>query len=136
MKLSRILVVDDNHLMLTLLVGLLQQEGYRHVDKAYSGKEAVSKFLQTRPDVIFMDIEMPDFSGIETLKAIKEFGTTSQVVMVTATPTAENVKQAKFAGACGFLVKPVSAAKLSSAVDQCIEQAGKTEGDIELFICD
>lgn len=133
---SRILIVDDDRLMLTLLVGVLRQEGFVHVDRASSGKEALAKFLQNRPDIVFMDIEMPDLNGIDTLKAIKEFGVVTQVIMVTATPTAQNVKAAQEAGAAGFLVKPVSPAKVAEAVKLCLERARKEEGGIELFICE
>lgn len=136
MNQSRILIVDDDRLMLTLLVGVLRQEGYLHVDRASSGKDAVAKFLQTRPEIVFLDIEMPDFNGIDTLKAIKEFGIVTQVIMVTATPTAQNVKAAQEGGAAGFLVKPVSPAKVANAVKLCLERARKEEGGIELFICE
>jgi DNA-binding response OmpR family regulator len=133
MKQPRILVVDDDHLMLTLLIGLLRKEGYLYVDKASLGKEAITKFLQTRPEVIFLDIELPDFNGIETLKAIREYGTVCQVVMVTATATAQLVKAARELGASGFLVKPVSAAKITGAIKICLERALQEEGSIEFF---
>jgi two-component system chemotaxis response regulator CheY len=136
MNQARILIVDDDRLMLTLLAGVLRHEGYLHVQRAATGKEAIAKFLQTRPDIVFLDIEMPDFSGIETLNAIKEFGVVTQVVMVTATPTAQNVKAAQEGGAAGFLVKPVSPAKVANAVQACIERARKEEGGVELFVCD
>lgn len=135
MEKVRILIVDDDRLMLTLLVGVLRREGFPDVEKAGSGKEGVAKFLQTRPDIVFLDIEMPEFCGIQTLKAIKEFGIVTQVVMVTASPTKHNVTAAQEAGAAGFLVKPVSPAKVSDAVKRCIERARQEEGDIELFIC-
>lgn len=132
----RILVVDDDRLMLTLLVSVLRQEGFHLVDKASSGKEGLARYLQMRPDIVFLDIEMPEINGIETLKAIKEFGLVTQVVMVTATPTAQYVQASKEAGAAGFLVKPVSPAKVANAVKSCLESARKEEGDIELFVCD
>lgn len=135
MEKLRILIIDDDRLMLTLLVGVLRREGFPDVVKAGSGKEGVAKFLQTRPDIVFLDIEMPEFCGIQTLKAIKEFGIVTQVVMVTASPTKHNVTEAHKAGAAGFLVKPVSPAKVSAAVKRCIDLARQEEGDIELFIC-
>jgi DNA-binding NarL/FixJ family response regulator len=100
------------------------------------GKEAVAKFLQSRPDIVFLDIEMPDFDGLQTLKAIKEFGIVTQVVMVTATPMTQYVKAAKEGGAAGFLVKPVSPAKVANAVHTCLERMRKEEGGIELFVCE
>jgi DNA-binding response OmpR family regulator len=122
--------------MLTLLAGVLWQEGFLHVEKAHSGKQALETFLQFRPDIVFLDIEMPGFSGIETLVAIKEFGLVTQVAMVTATPTAQRVQAAKEGGAAGFLVKPVSPAKVVNAIKACQARARQEEGAIELFICE
>lgn len=136
MNQSRILVVDDDRLMLTLMVGVLRQEGFLDVEKAGNGKQALAKFLQIRPDIVFLDIEMPDVSGLETLQAIKAFGIITQVVMVTATPTAQNVRSAQESGAAGFLVKPVSPAKVANAVKACLARARQEEGAIELFICE
>ena len=132
----RILVVDDDRLMLTLMLRVLRQEGFHHVEKASNGKDGIAKFLQTRPEIVFLDIEMPEINGIETLKAIKEFGLVTQVVMVTATPTAQYVNASKEGGAAGFLVKPVSPAKVANAVKACLENARKEEGDIEIFVCE
>lgn len=133
---TRILVVDDDRLMLTLLVGVLRREGYHQVERATSGKEALVKFLQWRPEIIFMDIEMPGQSGIETLKAIKAYGIVTQVVMVSASPKTQYVMGAKEHGATGFLVKPVSPRKVANAIEACLAAAAREEGGIELFICE
>ncbi len=133
---SRILIVDDDRLMLTLLAGVLRHEGFHHVERAVNGKQALELVLQFRPDIVFLDIEMPDLNGIDTLKAIKAYGVVTQVVMVTATPTTQYVKDAKESGAAGFLVKPVSPAKVADAVKTCLLKARQEEGEIELFIYD
>jgi two-component system chemotaxis response regulator CheY len=136
MQQTRILLVDDDRLMLTLLLGVLRHEGFHHVEKAASGKEALERFLLHPPEIVFVDIEMPVLDGIQTLKAIKAFGTVAQVVMVTATPTAQYVKAAKAAGAAGFLVKPISPAKVVDAVRDCLERIRQEEGSIDLFRLD
>lgn len=115
----RILVVDDDRVMLTLFVGVLRREGFHAVDIAKSGNEALEKLKEQNPDVVFLDIEMPDLSGLEALKAIKEQGAETKVVMVTATPSAHNVMAAKESGADGFLVKPVSPKKVADAIKAC-----------------
>ena len=134
MQQTRILVVDDDRLMLTLLLGVLRREGYHHVEKAASGKEALDRFLHNPPDIVFLDIEMPVLDGLQTLKAIKAFGTVAQVVMVTATPTAHYVQAAKDGGAAGFLVKPISPAKVVNAVQECLARMRKETGSIDLFM--
>ncbi len=115
----QILVVDDDRLMLTLFVGVLRREGYQSVDIAKSGKDALEKLKEQRPDIVFLDIEMPELSGLDVLKAIKELGIETKVVIVTATPSAQNVMAARDGGAAGFLVKPVSPKKVADAIKAC-----------------
>lgn len=123
-----ILVVDDDRVMQAMLASLIQREGYKVVDKANNGKEAVKKFLQHRPDIVFLDIEMPDISGLDALRAILKYGQEhtiqTQVVMVSATPSAHNVKTAKEIGAVGFLVKPLSAKNVADHIKACLQRAG------------
>jgi two-component system chemotaxis response regulator CheY len=115
----KILVVDDDRLMLTLFVGILRHEGHHSVDTAKSGAEALEKIKENRPDIVFLDIEMPELSGLDALKAIWKVGIETKVVMVTATPTTENVMAAKVGGASGFLVKPLSPRKVADAIKAC-----------------
>ncbi len=123
-----ILVVDDDRMMLTMLAGLIQHEGYKQVERANGGKEALRKLLQLKPDIVFLDIEMPEIDGLETLRAIKrygqEHGIASQVVMVSATPSSHNVKTALEIGAVGFLVKPLSARNVAEHIKACLKRAG------------
>lgn len=117
----RILVVDDDRLMLTLLVGVLRQEGFHQVDKASNGMEALEKCKTDPPDIVFLDIEMPGMSGIETLQALQKQGIPSQVILVSASPTAEYVMAAKEHHAAGFVVKPASPKIISEAIAKCLK---------------
>lgn len=129
-----ILVVDDDRLMLTILVGLIRQEGFNNVDLARDGNEALKKFLVRKPQIVFLDIEMPGLDGLETLRALKEYGTNTQIVMISALPTAARVEASKTGGAAGFLVKPISQKRIADAIHKCLRRAGRETGDIELFI--
>lgn len=124
----RILVVDDDRLMLTLLVGVLRQEGFHQVDKAFSGMETLEKCRAEPPDIIFLDIEMPGMSGIETLKTLQDQRIPSQVVLVSASPTAEYVMAAKDNHVAGFIVKPVSPKTISEAIAKCLKNAASSKG--------
>ncbi|MCP5279496.1 MAG: response regulator [Thiobacillus sp.] len=119
----RILVVDDDRLMLTLLIGVLRQEGFHDLDKASSGAEALEKCLASPPDIVFLDIEMPGMNGIETLDALKKQGVQTQVVLVSATPRTQYVMEAKELNAAGFVVKPMSAKVVSDAIAKCLKLA-------------
>ena len=130
----RILIADDEHIMLTLLAAMIRREGYQNVELAKNGHEALRKFLVQKPQIVFLDIEMPELDGLETLRAIREFGITTQVVMVSATATAERVGAAREGGASGFIVKPVSQKRISDAIQSCLKLGAKNEGAIELFV--
>lgn len=130
----RILVVDDDRLMLTIMTGLIRQEGYESVDQARDGSEALKKFLVQKPNIVFLDIEMPELDGIETLRAIMDYGINTQVVMISARPTASRVEAAKEGGAAGFLVKPISQKRVGDAIGACLKRADRVAGEVELFI--
>lgn len=130
----RILVVDDDRLMLTILVQLIRQEGFNNIDQARDGSEALKKFIVRKPHIVFLDIEMPVLDGIETLRALKEYGTNTQIVMISALPTAARVEASKTGGAAGFLVKPISQKRIADAIHACRRRADRVTGDVELFI--
>lgn len=130
----RILIVDDDHITLTLLVAMIRREGYQNVEIAKNGHDALKKFFVLKPHIIFLDIEMPELDGIATLRAIKELGITTQVFMVSATATAELVGSARKEGAAGFIVKPVSQKRIADAIQSGLKLSSNEEGDIELLV--
>lgn len=130
----RILIVDDDHITLNLLVAMARREGYQNVEMAKNGRDSLKKFLVQQPHIVFLDIEMPELNGIETLRAIKKYGIATQIVMVSATATADRVSAAREAGAAGFIVKPASQKRIGDAIQSCLKLRSHEEGDIELFV--
>ena len=116
----KILLIDDSSTMRKIQRRVLSEMNPEYdVVEAGNGKEALEKLKENRPDIVFLDIEMPELSGLDALRAIQELGTETKVVMVTATPTAQNVLAAREGGASGFLVKPVSPKKVAEAIKAC-----------------
>jgi len=115
----RILVVDDDHTMRELLKSLLRREGYNVVGDAGDGDAALAQCENLDPHVVCLDINMPKLGGLQTLEAIKERFRDIQVVMVTGAATADVVRDAIDKGACGFIVKPFTAAKILDALRKC-----------------
>lgn len=114
---TRVLVVDDNPQNVKLLVQLLRNAGYE-LTTATSGKEALASIASTRPDIVLLDVVMPEMSGYECCKAIRANPATAllPVVMVTALdPTEERVKGIE-AGADDFLSKPINHMELLARV--------------------
>ena len=103
---KRFLIVDDAVFMRMKLKVLLEQCGHEVVGEGANGLEAVAKFTQLRPDVVLMDITMPEMDGIEALKEIKKIDPKAVVVMVSAMGQERSVKDAVMAGARNFIIKP------------------------------
>ncbi|GBE01753.1 nitrogen regulation protein [bacterium BMS3Bbin06] len=102
---DKILVVDDQRAVCYSLKRFLSSEGF-HVETAISGEEALKKIESLRPDVVIMDVRMPELGGLEALAMIKESHSKVQVIMMTAYSTTEKAIEAMKLGAYDYLVKP------------------------------
>jgi AmiR/NasT family two-component response regulator len=112
---ARVLVAEDDLFVSEAIRGQLEKSGYTVVGSAARGCEAVEMASSLRPDVVVMDIKMPDISGIEATSRIQERCPTP-VVVLTAHETPELVREAGEAGAGAYLVKPPDAAALERAI--------------------
>ena len=108
----KILIVDDNDLMRTLLRGILRSEDYPTVSEARNGIVALDAIAKDKPDIVFLDVIMPEMDGIETLQNIKERYPDIAVIMITGNPSKDNVEESIRGGANGFIVKPFNSAKV------------------------
>lgn len=114
----KILIVDDNDLMRTLLRGILRSEDYPTVSEARNGIVALDAIAKDKPDIVFLDVIMPEMDGIETLQNIKERYPDIAVIMITGNPSKENVEESIQTGASGFIVKPFNSAKVLNTLDR------------------
>ena len=102
---KKILIVDDEHDIVIILKMALEKEGYE-VEEAFDGVEALEKVTLFKPDLILLDIMMPDKDGLTLLKEIKELDKDVSVAMITAYRDAEHVIDAFRLGAMDCLLKP------------------------------
>ena len=128
----KILIVDDNDLMRTLLRGILRSEDYPTVSEARNGIVALDAIAKDKPDIVFLDVIMPEMDGIETLQNIKERYPDIAVIMITGNPSKENVEESIQGGAAGFIVKPFNLAKVLDTLGRAWTQspAGKARAAI------
>jgi len=112
----KILIVDDAVFIRKVLRGILQELGEEVVGEASSGNEALRMVKEYRPDVVTLDITLPDMSGLELLKKIKEVSSSTQVVMITAISNHEVVKEAMKVGATNYITKPFSREKVEEVL--------------------
>jgi two-component system chemotaxis response regulator CheY len=115
-RMKRVLIVDDAAFMRVSIKNMLSKHGYEVVGEAENGKVAVHKFQELAPDIVTMDITMPEMNGLESLKAILALQPSAQVVMISAMGQESMVREAVMAGARGFIVKPFKEDVLISAL--------------------
>jgi two-component system, NarL family, response regulator DevR len=114
----RLLVVDDHEVVRQGLVSLLdRREGFQVVAEAGTVAEAVQQAHRYRPDIVVMDVRLPDGSGIEACREIRADLPATRVVMLTSFPDEEAVLSAIIAGAAGYLLKQVRARDLVAALE-------------------
>jgi len=114
----KFLIADDVSIMRDLLKGMLRQ-GIDNIEiiEAANGIEAISLYKKNRPDIVFLDINMPGKNGIEVLEEIKTTGHSAFVIMVSAESTMENFRASSDAGSKGFVVKPYNMKKINDLLD-------------------
>jgi two-component system chemotaxis response regulator CheY len=103
---KRVLIVDDAAFMRMSIRNMLEKNNYEVVGEAENGAIGVKKFLELSPDIVTMDVTMPEMDGIQALREIKKTHPKAVILMLTAMGQECLVKEAVLAGAKGFLVKP------------------------------
>jgi len=104
--LNSVLIVDDASFMRLNLKQILEEDEYEIVGEAENGREAVEKYQNLEPDIVTMDITMPEMDGLEAIKAIKDIDPGANIVVVSAMGQQKMVIEAIEAGAEDFIVKP------------------------------
>ncbi len=117
---KNILICDDAAFMRMMIKDILSKNGYNVVGEAENGAVAVDKFVELKPDLVLMDITMPEMDGIQALKAIKEKDPNACVIMCSAMGQQAMVIESIQAGAKDFIVKPFQADRVLEAVKKVI----------------
>ena len=120
MSSSTVLVCDDAVFMRTMVSDILSQAGFTVVGEAENGKQAVEKYQQLKPDLVTMDIIMPEMGGIEAVKKITQLDPGARILMCSAMGQQALVQEALQAGARDFVVKPVQPSRVLEAVQRVL----------------
>lgn len=113
---KNILIVDDAAFMRMMIKDILSKNGYEVVGEADNGLKAVEKYKELTPDLVLMDITMPEMSGIDAVKNIKAIDPGAKIVMCSAMGQQAMVIESIQAGARDFIVKPFQADRVLEAV--------------------
>lgn len=117
---NRILIVDDAAFMRMMIRDILTKNGYDVCGEANDGAQAIERFKELRPDLITMDITMPEMDGINALKEIKKIDPNAKVIMCSAMGQQAMVIDAIQAGAKDFIVKPFQPDRVIEAIKKTL----------------
>jgi two-component system chemotaxis response regulator CheY len=115
---TRVLVVDDASFMRVSLKILLERNGFTVCGEAENGNLAIEKYQELKPDIVTMDITMPEKNGIQALNEIMKIDSNAKIVMVSALGQESFVRESVLAGAKGFIVKPFKEDAIVKALDK------------------
>jgi two-component system, chemotaxis family, chemotaxis protein CheY len=115
---AKVLVVDDAKFMRMTLSNILNQAGHEVIGEGENGKEAVSLYRELKPDLVTLDITMPEMSGLEAVREIKKEFPSAKVIMCSAMGQQKMVVEAIEAGAKDFIVKPFDEARIVDAINR------------------
>ena len=115
-----VLICDDAAFMRVMIKDILTKNGYDVAGEAENGLKAVEKYNETKPDLVMMDITMPEMDGIQALKKIKEGDASANIIMCSAMGQQAMVMESIQSGAKDFIVKPFQADRVLEAVKKVI----------------
>jgi two-component system, chemotaxis family, chemotaxis protein CheY len=118
---KRILIVDDAAFMRMMIKDILTKNGFEVVGEAQDGSQAVELYKELTPDLVTMDITMPEMDGISALKNIREVNPNAKVIMCSAMGQQAMVIDAIQAGAKDFIVKPFQADRVIEAIQKALD---------------
>ena len=117
---ARIMIADDAAFMRMMLRDILTKGGHEVVGEAENGKQAVDRYKELKPDLVTMDITMPEMDGLEALKTIRSSDPVAKVIMCSAMGQQAMVIDAIQNGAKDFIVKPFQGEKVLASVEKVV----------------
>ena len=117
---AKIMICDDAAFMRMMIKDILTKNGYNIAGEAENGAKAVEKYNELKPDLVLMDITMPEMDGIQALKKIKETDPNASVIMCSAMGQQAMVIESIQSGAKDFIVKPFQAERVLEAVKKVV----------------
>lgn len=135
-----ILVVDDSLIMRRNISKIIESLGHRVVGEAKDGLESITLYSKLKPDLVTMDITMPEMDGITAVKELKKIDKNAKIIMVTSHGQEEMVIHAIRNGASGYLLKPINVVKLRDSIRKVfpsiVDETTLEEKNTALLECD
>ena len=118
---KRVLIADDSVFLRTSLKRMLEKNGLQVAGMAENGIEVISCYKELKPDIVIMDIVMPQLSGREALKLLKQFDPAARVIMISSMSTKEMVMDCLATGAAHYILKPFEEDKVVATIQEMLE---------------
>lgn len=122
----KVVIADDDATTRLVLRLLLTEHGFDVVGEAANGEAAIELCEKARPNLAFLDIDMPKLDGNQAARKIRQLHPDIAIIIVSAVSTLDNVRTAMQSGAGAFVVKPFSAAKLIDAINACTKNSQRS----------
>jgi len=119
----KLLIVDDSLIVRNVIERNAKHAQILEIHQAQNGAEAISLFIKHEPELVTMDLTMPELDGLACLKALQNCGRQVSILVISALNSHQTAMQAITRGACGFLTKPFTAAELSEAIHDLVQHA-------------
>lgn len=120
-EMARILIVDDAKFMRMTLTNILQKGKHQIVGEGENGRIGIELYKELRPDLVTMDITMPEMTGIQAVKEIKSYDPQAKIIMCSAMGQQKLVVEAIESGAKDFIVKPFDESRVLEAITRVLE---------------
>lgn len=117
---KKILVVDDSEFMRMMIKDSLKSLGHDVVAEGSNGNEAIELYNKHKPDLVTMDLVMPEKTGLEALREIVKSDPSAKIIVVSAIDQRETLMEAIKGGACDFIVKPFDEDRIASAIQKAL----------------
>jgi len=131
----RLVVVDDHALFRRGLIGLLNDfPDFRVIGEAGNGREAMQVILSERPDLVLLDVNMPEMDGIQTVEQLRKLDSTVRILMLTISEHEEDLLSAIRMGADGYLLKNTEPEELRKAILQLSQGAGALSPEVTAMV--
>lgn len=132
----KVLIVDDSLIIRKKITKSIEKLGHEVIFAAQNGKEAIEAYNAKKPDLVTMDITMPDMDGISAVKAIIADNPEAKIIMVTSHGQEDMVIKSIQAGAVGYMLKPITEDKLSQSIAEVFPEYAKDDETDDLYLLD
>ena len=117
---NKILICDDSSFMRMMIKEVLKTNEYKTIGEAVNGREGIEKYNELKPDLVLMDLTMPEMNGITALKEIIKNDSQAKIIILSAMGQQDKVDEALSCGAKDFIVKPFKPERLLEAIKKVI----------------